>query len=102
MVSSMRRVAAISAGPRSASPRGRRALSLLVLSGLLGLSAISVYIATVRLVAAALWCGKRAAKKSEPSKGVIDHVIGADRAIKRHSQRSRSLLAPVHPQPGLQ
>jgi hypothetical protein len=36
-------------------------LSLLVLSGLLGLSAISVYIATVRLVAAARWCGKRAA-----------------------------------------
>src|SRR6516162_10178851 len=30
----MRRVAAISAPPRSASPRGRRALSLLVLSGL--------------------------------------------------------------------
>src|SRR6185369_10613614 len=40
MVSSMRRVAAISAGPRSPSPRGRRALSLL---DLLGLSAISVY-----------------------------------------------------------
>src|SRR5205823_5684957 len=32
MRSSMRRVAAISAGPRSARPRGRRALSLLVLS----------------------------------------------------------------------
>src|ERR1700689_4649656 len=44
MVSSMRRVAAISAGPRSASPRGSLALSLLLFSGLLGLSAISVYI----------------------------------------------------------
>src|SRR5262249_49981525 len=33
MVASMRRVAAISAGPRSASPRGRRALSLLAFSG---------------------------------------------------------------------
>src|SRR4051794_20291443 len=32
MVSSMRRVAAISAGPRSASPRGRRALSLFCFS----------------------------------------------------------------------
>ena len=42
----MRRVAAISAGPRSASPRGRRALGLLDFgfSDLLGLSAISVYI----------------------------------------------------------
>src|SRR6516162_10163189 len=36
----MRRVAAISAPPRSASPRGRRALSLLVLSGLSAIIAL--------------------------------------------------------------
>src|SRR5260370_9009648 len=36
----MRRVAAISAPPRSANPRGRRALSLLVLSGLSAIIAL--------------------------------------------------------------
>src|ERR1700741_5202855 len=36
----MRRVAAISAPPRSATPRGRRALSLLVLSGLSAIIAL--------------------------------------------------------------
>src|SRR5262249_14118081 len=40
ILSSMRRVAAISAPPRSANPRGRRALSLLVLSGLSAIIAL--------------------------------------------------------------
>src|SRR5215468_7985622 len=63
----MRRVAAISAGPRSASPRGSRAFSLL---DLLGLSAISVYIGAdcqrARVVAAAPRSGKtRTSEKIE-------------------------------------
>src|SRR5215469_7372381 len=62
----MRRVAASSAGPRSARPRGRRALGLAAfaalpcaLSLLLGLLAIVVYI-VVGLVAAASGSGKEA------------------------------------------
>src|SRR6202051_2880769 len=55
MVSIMRRVAAISAGPMSARPRGRRALSLLDLSDL---SFIVMLHRMGRLVAAALLTGK--------------------------------------------
>src|SRR5258708_27626725 len=97
MVSSMRRVAAISDGPRSVSPRGSLALSLLVLSDLLGLSAIWVYIATVGLVAAAPRSGKRVMQRQGS-----DHVTGADAESERRSQRSRSLLAAVHAEPGVQ
>src|SRR5690242_17530544 len=55
MVSIICRLAAISAGPMSARPRGRRALSLLDFSGL---SAIVVLHRSGRLVAAAVRCGK--------------------------------------------
>src|SRR6266568_4880503 len=88
MVSSMRRVAAISAGPRSASPRGNRALNLLDLPDLLGLSAISVYIAETRV-------GSSRLMQRQGS----HHAIGTDES---RPQRSRSLLDSVHAQPRLQ
>src|SRR3984957_17650241 len=60
MVSVMRRVAAISAGPRSASPRGRRARSFW---GFLGLSAMG------GLVPAPARCGNHAACFPSPLVG---------------------------------
>src|SRR5579871_3947595 len=89
MVSIIRRVAAISAGPMSARPRGRRALSLLDLSGLL--SAIVVLHRFWRLVAAAPVSGK----------GIPDGPHSGS-APRNRSERPRVLLDAVHGEPRLQ
>src|ERR1051325_9005057 len=119
MVSIIRRVAAISAGPMSASPRGRRALSLLDLSGLL--SAIVVLHRSGRLVAAAIWRGKAIVmawlvpaihvlpaapqmKSWMPGTrpGMTEECNGPRTARRNRPQRSPILLDAVHREPRLQ
>src|ERR1700722_13363357 len=131
MVSIIRRVAAISAGPMSVSPRGRRALSLLDLSDF---SAIVVLHRVGRLVAAAIWRGKaivmaghsrskngvtsfayarpstscllRVRKSWMPgtSPGMTEKFNGTDTgsAPRHRSQRPRILLDAVHREPRVQ
>src|SRR3954451_3818692 len=96
----MRRVAAISAGPRSPRPRGRRALSLLDLSDL---SAIIAQPRGARLVAAAPGSGKASitAPHRAPQQENI-HAIATSAQSGRRSQRPRSLLAAVHIEPRIQ
>src|SRR2546423_13126831 len=107
----MRRVAAISAPPRSANPRGRRALSLLVLSGLSAIIALQC----PRVVAASLRSGKgrkkgpkthrcRAVERGveDDSNGDSANANGTSTASERRPQRPRSLLDSVHAQSGVQ
>src|ERR1700732_392442 len=74
MVSSMRRVAAISDGPRSSSPRGSRAFGLLLFPDLLGLSAISVYIHDGQVGSS------RFAQRQGTGEGVIMSLAQTERA----------------------
>src|SRR5579883_1283577 len=94
----MRRVAAISAGPRSASPRGRRAFSLLVL---LGLSAISVYIVDPIVVDPIVEFAGVVAAACASGKG-SEHGTGRDSRHGAGPKRSRGFLAAVHVEPRLQ
>src|SRR6185295_4184881 len=96
----MRRVAAISAPARSANPRGRRALSLLVLSGLSAIIALHC----PRVVAASLLSGKgrkihccRAVEHGveDNSKRRQRHANRTSAASTRRPQRTRSLLDSV-------
>src|ERR1700748_3314249 len=93
MVSTMRRLPAISAGPMSTSPRGRRALSLLDLSDL---SAIVCYIEVGRLVSS------RPRQRQGNTKGHRTNGPHIGSALRHRPQRSRILLDAVHGKPRLQ
>src|SRR5439155_15078012 len=105
----MRRVTAISAPPRSANPRGRRGLSLLVLSGLSAIIVLHRRFArgSSRL---AQRQGTGLRSKKTPSHAASSkrkqrrprHAIGRSTASNRHPERSRGLLASIHRKPGVQ
>src|SRR6266511_1336615 len=91
----MRRVAAISAPLRSANPRGRRALSLLVLSGL---SAIIVP-HRPRVVAAALRTGKGRALSSKAIERGIEEEQAREIAPCQPHQHSEQPRSPTTSKP---
>src|SRR5262245_10898463 len=84
----MRRVAAISAPPRSANPRGRRALSLLVLSGLSAIIALHC----PRVVAASLRSGKgRKIHRRAIERGVEGNSNGDSAMATASAQRATAV-----------
>src|ERR1700686_4741883 len=102
MRSIMRRVAAISAGPRSPRPRGRRAFSLSGLRSAIGYAFAAVGVA---VVAATAGGGKpRARARARPRdrrqqpgfRGNCDVTRAARFEPSLGAERSRRLLAPLH------